>query len=163
MQARPTWFIKTAVDSGTLFQDRRCAIQPFFWIKDFSVLYFRFFSLNFQTPVQLLFCWITLKIPGLKGHGLKSGVEIIWKPQINSISFLLFQCFLQKCSDTCVINSVKIIYELWLENRALTDITVRSGSPANFQSSDSPKTGRSPSRTPDFYHLKKFGKKFKRI
>ena len=34
MQAWPTWFIKTAVDSGTLFQDR--AIQSFFWIKDFD-------------------------------------------------------------------------------------------------------------------------------
>ena len=43
--------------------------------------------------------------------------------------------------------------------RALPDITVRSGSPANFQSPDSPKTGRSPSRTPDFYHLKKWEKK----
>ena len=43
-------------------------------------------------------------------------------------------------------------------NRALPDITVRSGSPANFQSPDSPKTGRSPSQTPDFYHLKKGGK-----
>ena len=43
-------------------------------------------------------------------------------------------------------------------SRALPDITVRSGSPANFQSPDSPKTGRSPSRTPDFYHLKKWEK-----
>ena len=42
--------------------------------------------------------------------------------------------------------------------RALPDITVRSGSPANFKSPDSPKTGRSPSRTPDFYHLKKWEK-----
>jgi len=42
-----------------------------------------------------------------------------------------------------------------LQTRALPDITVRSGSPANFQSPDSPKTGRSPSRTPDFYHSKK--------
>ena len=46
--------------------------------------------------------------------------------------------------------------------RALPDITVRSGSPANFQSPDSPKTGRSPSRTPDFYHLKKWGRKSKK-
>ena len=38
MQAWPTWFIKTAVDSGTLFQDRRRAIQSFFWIKDFSLI-----------------------------------------------------------------------------------------------------------------------------
>ena len=45
------------------------------------------------------------------------------------------------------------------KSRALPDITVRSGSPAKFQSPDSPKTGRSPSRTPDFYHLKKWGKK----
>ena len=45
-----------------------------------------------------------------------------------------------------------------LFNRALPDITVRSGSPANFQSPDSPKTGSSPSRTPDFYHLKKWEK-----
>ena len=43
-------------------------------------------------------------------------------------------------------------------SRALPDITVRSGSPAKFQSPDSPKTGRSPSWTPDFYYLKKWGK-----
>ena len=36
LQAWPTWWIKTAVDSKTLFQDRRRAIQSFFWIKDFS-------------------------------------------------------------------------------------------------------------------------------
>ena len=43
-------------------------------------------------------------------------------------------------------------------HRALPDITVRSGSPATFQSPDSIKTGHSPSRTPDFYHLKKLEK-----
>ena len=45
---------------------------------------------------------------------------------------------------------------------ALPDITVWHGSSANFQIPDSPKTGRSPSWTLDFYHLKKWEKKSKK-
>ena len=37
LQAWLTWFIKTAVDYGTLIQDWRLAIQSLFWIKDFSL------------------------------------------------------------------------------------------------------------------------------
>ena len=40
LQVWPTWWIKTAIDSETLFQDRRRAIQSFFWIKDFSFQFF---------------------------------------------------------------------------------------------------------------------------
>ena len=40
MQVWPAWWIKTAIDSETLFQDRRRAIQSFFWIKDFSFQFF---------------------------------------------------------------------------------------------------------------------------
>ena len=67
----------------------------------------------------------------------------------------------------CCFNAVQaleanidiIINQKWSNViRALPDITVWSGSPANFQSPDSPKTGHSPSRTPDFYHLNKWEK-----
>ena len=76
---------------------------------------------------------------------------------------LVFACFITDIKlHQLKILFIKVRLVTSISNRALPDITVRSGSPAKFQSPDSPKTGRSPSRTPDFYHLKKLEKNQKK-
>ena len=67
-----------------------------------------------------------------------------------------------KIAQMALLNRYMKFENFLTKSRALPDITVRSGSPANFQSPVSPKTGLSPSWTPDFYHLKKWGKKIQK-
>ena len=97
----------------------------------------------FGTWVLTAKCIVEINLQSYFGIiAILSGLWVIWSTLSNLVPILL--------SLKCILC------------RALPDITVRSGSPANFQSPDSPKTGRSPSRTPDFYHLKKWGKKIKK-